>query len=40
MQRADALRHTGFAGTITKFFDWHTKFVEYPGPARPGSPVK
>jgi hypothetical protein len=30
MQRADALRYTVFAGTMTKFLYWNTKFVVYP----------
>jgi hypothetical protein len=39
-QRADALRYTVFAGKITKFLLWNTKFVQFPrARARPGSPV-
>ena len=40
MQRADALCYTVFAGTITKFFDWNTKFVEYPRAGEAGLLVK
>jgi hypothetical protein len=40
MQRADALCYTAFAGMITKFFDWNTKFVQYPRAGEAGSPVK
>jgi hypothetical protein len=30
MERVDALCYTVFAGTITKFLHWNTKFVRYP----------